>query len=332
MRSAFAQDNTEAVLLADASNAFNRINRNVCIRNIQHLCPEFSTTIVNTYRSLSRLFVGGETILSCEGTTQGDPLAMAMYALGTVPLIRRAASSKAVQAWYADDSTEASTLTKLHKWWKKSILLVKPECLDRAREIFQDSSIDIRSDGCRYLGAVLGSPTFCSAYVSDKVDEWCREVDVQAEFARTQPQAAFAAFGQGVRHKCSFVTRTVPNTADLLAPLEERICSKFIPAIINRVSPGDIERAMLALPCRGRRAGDRQPILPCLPVPGLRAYYQVSRAEDPPTRSVSRRRPGCHHHSKGRDCFPVPAPGEGSCCLGHCHLHQHRRAHPESCC
>ena len=47
---------------------------------------------------------------------------------------------------------------------KKSILLVKPECLDRAREIFQDSSIDFRSDGCRHLGAVLGSPTFCSAY------------------------------------------------------------------------------------------------------------------------------------------------------------------------
>ena len=86
---------------------------------------------------------------------------MAMYALGTVPLIRRAASSKAVQAWFADDSTAASTLTRLHKWWsileeegpsygyyinaKKSILLVKPECLDRSREIFQDSSIDIRS-------------------------------------------------------------------------------------------------------------------------------------------------------------------------------------------
>ena len=266
MRSAFAQDDTEAVLLADASNAFNRINRNVCIRNIQHLCPEFSTTIVNTYRSPSRLFVGGETILSCEGTTQGDPLAMAMYALGTVPLIRRAASSKAVQAWFADDSTAASTLTRLHKWWsileeegpsygyyinaKKSILLVKPECLDRAREIFQDSSIDIRSDGCRHLGAVLRSPTFCSAYVSGKVDEWCREVDVLAEFARTQPQAAFAAFGQGVRHQWSFVARTVPNTADLLAPLEERIRTKFIPAIINRVPPGDIERAMLALPCR----------------------------------------------------------------------------------
>ena len=33
------------------------------------------------YRSDAELFVGEETIFSREGTTQGDPLSMAVYAL-----------------------------------------------------------------------------------------------------------------------------------------------------------------------------------------------------------------------------------------------------------
>lgn len=75
IRSTFQLDKTEAVLFADASNAFNCLNRQVAKHNIQHLCPEFSNTVVNTYYSPSRLFVSGQFIWSCESMTQGDPLA-----------------------------------------------------------------------------------------------------------------------------------------------------------------------------------------------------------------------------------------------------------------
>ena len=55
--------------------------------------------------------------MSVEGTTQGDPLAMAMYALGTLPLIQISIPSNLVQqAWYADDATAAGSLTNLLNW------------------------------------------------------------------------------------------------------------------------------------------------------------------------------------------------------------------------
>ena len=47
---------------------------------VQRLCPELAPALINTYWSPAQLYVGGEVIMSSEGTTQGDPLAMPLYA------------------------------------------------------------------------------------------------------------------------------------------------------------------------------------------------------------------------------------------------------------
>ena len=105
-------EDTEALILVDASNAFNCLNRQVTLLNCRTVCPALSYILVNTYRNNSQLFVDGHCILSKEGTTQGDPLAMAMYAIGTQPLIRRL-DGIAKQIWYADDSAAGSSLERL---------------------------------------------------------------------------------------------------------------------------------------------------------------------------------------------------------------------------
>ena len=84
VREKFQLDETEAVLI-DASNAFNSLNRATALQNIRHICPPLSTVLINTYRAPIQLFVDGELLLSQEGTTQGYPLAMPMYALATGP-------------------------------------------------------------------------------------------------------------------------------------------------------------------------------------------------------------------------------------------------------
>ena len=89
MKNIFDDDKTEAIMLVDATNAFNSLNRKSALLNIRSLCPPLDSVLINTYRENVDLFIDGETLHSQEGTTQGDPLAMAMYALGTLPLISK---------------------------------------------------------------------------------------------------------------------------------------------------------------------------------------------------------------------------------------------------
>lgn len=110
MRERFLEDNTEAALLIDASNAFNAIN---CPAKCQ---TSLSTIVINTYRATSDLFIDGEVLYSQEGTTQGDPLAMPFYALATVPLINTLTST-VDQTWYADDAAATGKIANLRSWW-----------------------------------------------------------------------------------------------------------------------------------------------------------------------------------------------------------------------
>ena len=59
MQHIYNEDTTEAVLLVDAANAFNSLNREVALHNVQRLCPPLSSILRNSYQSPARLFVAG---------------------------------------------------------------------------------------------------------------------------------------------------------------------------------------------------------------------------------------------------------------------------------
>ena len=87
LREKFEKPESEAILLIDAKNAFNSLNRKLALENIKKLCPSLANALGNSYSAPSRLFVNGSIIWSQEGTTQGDPLAMAMYGIALLPLM-----------------------------------------------------------------------------------------------------------------------------------------------------------------------------------------------------------------------------------------------------
>ena len=120
MKIIFEHEDTEAVILVDASNAFNSLNRQAALPNIQILCPNVSTVLINTYRIPGRMIVlGSKDILSTEGTTQGDNLAKSFYALGTIRLLNmlQISSPNVSNVCLADDITGAGSLVNLKNWW-----------------------------------------------------------------------------------------------------------------------------------------------------------------------------------------------------------------------
>ena len=69
IREIFADEGTEGILLVDASNTFNFLNRHAVLLNMFHLCPPLVTILTNTYQSTSYLFIDDSSLLLQEGTT-----------------------------------------------------------------------------------------------------------------------------------------------------------------------------------------------------------------------------------------------------------------------
>ena len=255
----------EGVLMVDARNAFNSLNRAVMLRNLQVICPSFAVPAINFYRSNAELFVGEETILSQEGTTQGDPLSMAIYALSTLPLISKISQENLTQTWFADDACGGASIQALHKWWTelseegpkfgyhvnppKTCLLAKEEHLQKAKALFDSCGINITTEGRPLLGAPIGSQSFSNDFIKEQISQWVAEVKALSSVAKTQPQAAYAAYTHGLAGKWAYLSRACEISSEQFASLEEVIRLDFIPALSGR-AVSDIERVLLALPAR----------------------------------------------------------------------------------
>lgn len=274
MRKIFDEPDCDAVLMVDASNAFNNINRKVTLHNTRIKCPSFARYIENLYSHPAKQFVSDretgrcEIIDSAEGTTQGDPVAMAMYAIGLLKLQDRISHEKTQvkHVAYADDITGAGKIEDIKKWWdeivlygpmqgyypnaQKTVLIVKPQKLDLAKEKFKNTDITIKTGGEKHLGAILGPMHDREKFIKDRVEEWVNEIRRLAKIATIEPHAAYTALTFGIRHRWNYLMRTVPGIGHLLEPLEQTIKRELLPALAGGRNPTDVERSIFELPPR----------------------------------------------------------------------------------
>ena len=106
-------------MLIDASNAFITLNRKAMMHNISVLCPTLATYVKNTYKIAPKLFVAKDLELKSEGTTQGDPIAMAAYALGLSVLQSKISQNNtgAKHIAYANNLVGAGKLQQIKNLW-----------------------------------------------------------------------------------------------------------------------------------------------------------------------------------------------------------------------
>ena len=133
------------------------------------VCPAISTILSNTLSGAIELFTVGEGEIDLSGgTTQGDPLAMAVYTLAIKPLIDKLRDTvpDPRQVWFTDDATAAGKLVTLCQLWqlvtttgpnfgyypnaRTTYLVVKPELVNEAKWMFKNT---ICTHGQKQLGA-----------------------------------------------------------------------------------------------------------------------------------------------------------------------------------
>ena len=155
------ENEDDAVVLIDASNAFNSLTGR----------QRFTTFSSNLYQPSARLFVqGGAEISSTEVTTQSGPESMATHAIATVSLLNKRSWNqpnnliiqRETHVAYADDAVGAGKMSHLRIWWdaiceygphfgyfinaKKSWITIKPRMKVEAEQAFLGAGINITTD------------------------------------------------------------------------------------------------------------------------------------------------------------------------------------------
>ena len=253
------------VLMVDARNAFNSINRIALLWNTRILWPRASWFIFNTYRGWSPLIMKNcNTVLySQEGIVQGDPMSMFIYAIATIPLIRELEDSPScTQVWYVDDSSVAGSLQNIYLWFKKLLFICPyygyfPEprkcCLvthdsstSHAQSLLHDLGVIISTNG-RYLGGVIGDMPGVNDLISLKVGEWANHVTLLSNIAINQPQAAYVALTKSLQQEWLFFQRVTPNCSTTFESIEQQLSSLLLPSLLGHDSSAE-EHILYSLP------------------------------------------------------------------------------------
>ena len=129
---------------------------------------------------------------------------------------------------------------------KKTCLILKDhENLQEAQRLFSNTGIML-TIGQRHPGAAIGTSNFCAQYAAVKVIKWWNELHRLADFAKTQPHAAYSAFTHGILSRYTFFMRTIPAMREFIKPVDDVIRLELLSALLNSIVP-EVDRQLYSL-------------------------------------------------------------------------------------
>ena len=79
--------------------------------------------------------------------------------------------------------------------------------------------------------------------------KWCNELHRLADFAKTQPHAAYSAFTQCILSQYTYFMRAIPSMRKFIKPVDDVIRLELLPALLNSIVP-EVEHQLYSLPLR----------------------------------------------------------------------------------
>ena len=256
-------------LMLDAVNAFNELRRVLMIWVVRHEWAMGFHFVFNCYRHWARLVVHSSSgtlfvLYSMEGVTQGDPLAMILYGLTVVPLIRdlKKQFPELTHIWFADDGNAIGNFHLLDEFFnyvhkhgkpfgfqldpRKCVLVTHPDNLARAQTLFGGLlNPDNIVTGHRFLGGFLGQTTDKDAWLAAKTDQWTHQIHCLSAACERFPQSAFCGMQKSLQMQWQFVQRVVECPPSAFAAVETAMADIFLPELFQCQPP---DRALTALP------------------------------------------------------------------------------------
>ena len=175
-------------LSIDFENAFNTINRTKMLQAVRNHLPQLSAIAEACYGSTAPLLhFNGESIASCTGVQQGDPLGPLFFAITLQPVLQRIKDevpNLKMNAWYLDDGFIAGDLQSVSmalqileeespliglRLCKDKCRITRPQVSQVAYQHVNGISISPTRD-LTLLGAPVGSPQFKKNHLHGKVN------------------------------------------------------------------------------------------------------------------------------------------------------------------